>query len=121
MSSGWSVYHLQSHETSSMLRASDVEVVVIDVIANASSGLGPTSLSAGARISPNVFASLIVTAHVVDHLSSIGQPGINANGVLEFRTKTIRYHVQQQVQKCSWPLSPNRTERTRKLTAKSLV
>ena len=46
MFSGWCVYHIESHETYFMLRASEAEVVVIVFIVVPGSAMRPTSLSA---------------------------------------------------------------------------
>ena len=89
MFSGWCVYHIESHETYFMLRASEAEVVVIVFIVVPGSAMRPTSLSAGPRkssVSSCIYLLLVTTQanekrDVVDNLSSIG------HWVLKFKTK----------------------------------
>lgn len=63
MSSDWCVYHLRSHGTFFMLRASEAEIVVIVIVV---SGSRPRRTSKPRRwlknlLFPHVFALLIVT------------------------------------------------------------
>ena len=83
MFSGWCVYHIESHGTCFMLRASEAAAVVIVLIVVPGCAMRPTSLNTGPRTSSVSLGIclLIVTTQVngnrdvVDHLRNIRQPG----------------------------------------------